>query len=61
MHYAGVHQVQIAEAFGHADTKMSMRFLGLTGDDLSKAQEKMMSYLNQVRHGMKGSAMKLEP
>jgi integrase/recombinase XerD len=61
MHYAGVPLVDIAEAFGHSDVKTTMRYLGLTVDDLSRAQEKTLSFLDQVRNGMKSSPVKLEP
>jgi len=61
MHYAGVPLVDIAEAFGHADTRTTMRYLGLTIDDLSKAQKATLSYLDQVRNGMQGSQMRIEP
>lgn len=58
---AGVPLVDIAEAFGHSDVKTTMRYLGLTIDDLSRAQATTLSYLDQVRNGMRGSKMKLEP
>jgi len=51
----------IAETFGHADVKTTMRYLGLTVDDLSKAQERTLSYLDQVRNEMKGTPVRLEP
>jgi len=61
MHYAGVPLVDIAEAFGHSDVKTTMRYLGLTIDDLSKAQERTLSYLDRVRNGMMSSPVKVEP
>lgn len=61
MYYAGVPLEDIAEAFGHADVKTTMRYLGLAVDDLFKAQERTLSYLDQVRNGMKGTPVRLEP
>lgn len=61
MHYAGVPLEDIAEALGHADVKTTMRYLGLTVDDLSRAQEATLSYLDRVRNGMEGSPMRIEP
>jgi len=53
--------VDIAEAFGHSDVKTTMRYLCLTIDDPSRAQERTLSYLDQVRNGMKGTPVRLEP
>ena len=61
MYYAGVPLEDNTEAFGHADIKTTMRYLGLTVDDLSKAQEATLSYLDRVRNGIKGSPMRIEP
>lgn len=61
MHYAGVPLEDIAEAFGHSDVKTTTRYLGLTIDDLSKAQERTLSYLDRVRNGMMSSPVKVEP
>jgi hypothetical protein len=60
MHYAGVPLVDIAKAYGHAHTKQTIRYIGLTVDDLLKAQATTLTSLDQLRNGMKGSPVKLE-
>ena len=49
MFYSGVEITEISKMLGHADTAMTMIYLGLTVDDLAKAQEKRDDYLDMVR------------
>ncbi len=49
MYSAGVPLADISAQLGHADIKTTIRYLGLTVDDLAKAQEKTLNYLEQVR------------
>ncbi|MDH7509374.1 MAG: site-specific integrase [Methanomassiliicoccales archaeon] len=57
LHYAGVAIEEIAALFGHADTKQTMEYLGLTVEDLRKAQEKGYSFLREVRKGVRTSPL----
>lgn len=55
-HYAGVPIEEISAQFGHADVRMTMRYLGLRIEDLTRAQEKTSMFLEEVRKRMEASA-----
>lgn len=49
---SGVDLVTISESYGHADTKQTVRYLGLTVEDLASAEEKTYDFLQRVRMSM---------
>lgn len=46
---AGVDLVDIMENFGHSDIKQTIRYLGITVDDIQKAQEKTYQFLQRAK------------
>lgn len=57
MIYAGANIVDVSTMLGHADTRTTMLYLGLTLDDLSKVQEKRDDYLDLVRMKMRAEPL----
>ena len=53
MIYAGAGIVDVSTMLGHADTRTTMLYIGLTLDDLTKVQEKRDDYLDIIRMKMK--------
>lgn len=51
---AGVDLATISESYGHADTKQTIRYLGITVEDLSGAEERTYDFLQGVRGEMTG-------
>jgi hypothetical protein len=45
MYRSGVRLEHIAKIFGHADTKTTIRYLGLDFDDMSDAMSKYAQYM----------------
>lgn len=52
MYLAGVDMEDISAMLGHADTKTTMLYIGLTVEDLRRARERTSDYLDQVRARM---------
>ncbi|HHT74723.1 MAG: tyrosine-type recombinase/integrase [Methanomassiliicoccaceae archaeon] len=55
MIYAGAGIVDVSTMLGHADTRTTMLYIGLTLDDLTKVQEKRDDYLDIIRMKMKAT------
>lgn len=53
-YFAGVAIVEIMEGLGHTSEKETIKYLGLTVDELAKAQAKVFDYLQKVRVVMQG-------
>jgi site-specific recombinase XerD len=60
-YYAGMELEEISAGLGHRDVRTTIRYLGLTVDDLAKGQEKCRDYLDQVRKGMVPEAKPAPP
>jgi len=58
---SGVDLVTISESYGHADTKQTVRYLGLTVEDLASAEEKTYDFLQEVRISMSGKEIAHAP
>lgn len=54
MHHAGMLPVEIVETFCHAYGKTTIKYLGLTVDDPTVAQQKVQSYLKTVKMNVRG-------
>ncbi len=50
---AGVPLEEIAESFGHADTKQTIRYLGLNIEDLAEGQKKTYLFLQRMKNKKK--------
>ena len=53
MYLAGVDIEDISATLGHAETKTTMLYLGLTVEDLRQARERTSDYLDAVRERMR--------
>lgn len=55
MIYSGSSITEVSTMLGHADTATTMKYLGLTVDDLAKVQEKRDDYLDMIRMKVKAN------
>ncbi|HIJ00332.1 MAG: Phage integrase family [Candidatus Methanomethylophilaceae archaeon] len=55
-YFAGVMLVEIMEGLGHTSEKETIRYLGLTVNELSRAQAKVHSYLQRIKARMTDEA-----
>lgn len=58
---AGVDLVTISESYGHSDTKQTIRYLGLTVEDLAGAEEKTFEFLQSLKTRMQGKEIAYTP
>ncbi len=60
-YFAGVLLVEIMEGLGHSSEKETIKYLGLTVNELSRAQAKVHQYLQRVKARMKDGAPPVAP
>ncbi len=62
MYFAGVLIEKIAQLFGHADTRTTLRYLGLDKEDLVSEQKKYAEYRNALNRAfLEGASVKSGP